>query len=56
MEQDNAHVGSAAAELLLGQLHFNIHGVPPFQQCLQLGSNWVDGTTLRPGPGNPVKC
>jgi len=56
MEQDNEHVGSAAAELLLGQLHFNIRGEPAFQQCIQLGSTWRNGRTIRPRTGHKVNC
>lgn len=48
MHQDNEHVGSAAAELLIGQLQFNTRGVPAFQQCLQLGSRWKNGPSLPP--------
>lgn len=46
MQQDNEHVGSAAVELLIGQLHFNMRGVPAFQQSLQLGSRWKNGPSL----------
>lgn len=54
MQQDNEHVGSAAVELLIGQLHFHTQGVPAFQQCLQLGSRWRNGPSLpqrRPAKG-----
>lgn len=45
MHQDNEHIGAAAVEMLLGQLYFNILGIPPFQQCMFLGSDWLEGKT-----------
>lgn len=47
MHQDNEHLGTAAVEMLLAQLYFNILGTPPFQQCLFLGANWVPDTTVK---------
>lgn len=47
MHQDNEHLGSAAVEMLLSQVYFNILGAPPFQNCLFLGGEWVPGATLR---------
>lgn len=45
MHQDNEHIGAAAVEMLLGQLYFNILGIPPFQQCMFLGGDWLEGKT-----------
>jgi hypothetical protein len=47
MHQDNESLGVAAVEMLLGQVYFNVLGAPKFQQCLLVGSKWVDGSTLR---------
>ena len=47
MRQDNSHLGGSAVDLLLSQIHFHISGTPPFQQCLMLGSEWIDGWTTR---------
>lgn len=47
VRQDNSHLGGAAVDLLLAQIHFNICGTPPVQQCLVLGSEWVGGKTTR---------
>jgi LacI family transcriptional regulator len=47
MHQDSKSLGFAAVEILLGQVYFNVLGTPPFQQSLLVGSNWVDGGTVR---------
>ncbi len=47
MHQDNESLGVAAVEMLLGQVYFNVLGAPKFQQCLLVGSKWVDGATVK---------
>lgn len=47
MHQDSESLGFAAVEMLLGQVYFNVFGPPPFQQCLLIGSKWVDGATVK---------
>lgn len=47
MRQDHTHLGSAAVDLLLNQIHFHISGTPPFQQCVMIGSRWMHGESVR---------
>ena len=46
MNQNNDQVGIAAVDMLVGQLHRNESGPPPFSQCLLVQSDWVDGGTV----------
>ena len=34
--------------MVIGQLHRNEVGVPPFQKCMFTNSTWVPGATVRP--------
>jgi LacI family transcriptional regulator len=47
MKQNNAKIGSAAIDLLIGQLHRNETGIPALQQTVLIGSTWVPGPSVR---------
>ena len=44
--QNNDKVGAAAIDMLIGQIHRNESGLPPFPRSIMIGSSWVDGATL----------
>ena len=48
MRQNNEQIGIAAVDMLVGQLHRNEFGPPPFQKCIFIEGTWVAGTTVRP--------
>ena len=45
--QNNESVGYAAIDMVIGQLHRNELGIPPFQKCTFTSSSWVSGATVR---------
>lgn len=47
MHQHNDIVGEAAVEMVISMIHNNMRGIPPFPRATLLGSNWVDGRTVR---------
>ncbi len=47
MAQNSELVGRAAMDMVIGQLHRNETGVPPFQKCMLINSTWVPGPTVR---------
>ena len=47
MRQNHESVGYAAIDTVIGQLHRNEIGVPPFQKCTFTNSTWMPGTTVR---------
>jgi hypothetical protein len=47
MRQNNEQIGIAAVDMLVGQLHRNEFGPPPFQKCMFIEGTWVDGETVR---------
>lgn len=47
MRQNNDQIGIAAVDMLVGQLHRNEFGPPPFQKCMFIEGTWVDGETVR---------
>ena len=47
MRQNNEQIGLAAVDMLVGQLHRNEIGPPPFQKCMFIEGMWVDGGTVR---------
>ncbi len=47
MQQNNRHIGRAAVDMLVGQLHRNEFGVPPFQKGMFSMSTWGPGPTVR---------
>jgi len=47
MQQNNRHIGRAAIDMLVGQLHRNEFGIPPFQKGMFIMSTWVAGPTVR---------
>lgn len=48
MRQHNERVGMTAIDALVGQLHRNEFGLPPFQKTLLIESEWCAGSTTRP--------
>ena len=44
--QNNDKVGAAAVDILIGQIHRNESGLPPFPRSMMIGSTWVDGPSL----------
>lgn len=46
-DQNNRLVGSAAVDILLGQLHRNERGLPPHPYSMLIDSSWRDGSTVR---------
>jgi len=47
MNQISEQVGSAAMDLLTGQIHRNETGIPPFPKCVLIEGVWVEGETTR---------
>jgi len=47
MRQNNELVGRAAVDMVIGQLHRNEYGVPPFQKGVLVSSTWTPGPTIR---------
>ena len=47
MNQNNHLVGAAGIDMLVGQLHRNELGIPPFPKCIMVESSWVMGDTVR---------
>ena len=47
-QQNNESIGYAAVDMVIGQLHRNEIGIPPFQKCMFTNATWVSGTTVRP--------
>ena len=47
MKQNSEMIGSAAVDIVVGQLHRNETGIPKSPKCVQIGSTWVEGTTLQ---------
>ena len=45
MNQNNALVGSAAIDMLVGQLHRNEIGLPDSPKASFTQSTWIDATT-----------
>ena len=46
MQQNSELVGRSAIDMLIGQLHRNESGLPPFQKSMLINSTWSAGTTL----------
>lgn len=55
MRQNHESVGYAAIDTVIGQLHRNEIGVPPFQKCTFTNSAWVPGATARDTLDAPEK-
>ncbi len=53
--QNHESVGYAAIDMVIGQLHRNEVGVPPFQKCTFTNSTWVPGATVRGVNGPAAK-
>jgi DNA-binding LacI/PurR family transcriptional regulator len=47
MKQNNAQIGSAAIDMLIGQLHRNELGVPLLHQSILIGSTWEPGPSVQ---------
>jgi LacI family transcriptional regulator len=47
MNQISEHVGSAAMDLLTGQIHRNETGIPAFPKCMLIEGQWIEGETTR---------
>ena len=58
IRQNSNLVGRAAVDMVIGQLHRNEYGVPPFQKCMFISGSWVPGPTVRQMPAARVarKC
>lgn len=52
MDQNNRQIGRAAVDMVIGQLHRNEFGVPPFQKCMFISSSWVSGPSIRRNSGS----
>lgn len=50
IQQNSELVGRAAVDMVIGQLHRNEYGVPPFQKCMFISGNWVPERTVRAMP------
>ena len=46
MHQHNDIVGEAAVEMVIGMIHRDERGIPPFPRATLLGNTWVDGNTV----------
>ncbi|MGH8048379.1 MAG: LacI family DNA-binding transcriptional regulator [Chthoniobacterales bacterium] len=46
MQQNNQHIGRAAVDMLVGQLHRNEAGVPQVQRCTFISGIWNEGSTI----------
>ncbi len=55
MRQNNEQIGIAAVDMLVGQLHRNEYGAPPFQKCMIIEGTWVPGDTVRQPAGAKAK-
>ena len=53
MRQNHESVGYAAIDMVIGQLHRNEIGIPPFQKCTFTNSTWLSGATVRRLNGAP---
>lgn len=51
MNQQNDLVGEAALDMLVSQVQHHERGVPPFPKATLIGSQWVDGRTVKPRGG-----
>jgi len=51
MNQHNDICGVVAVDLLIGMIHNGERGVPPFPRATLIGPTWVEGRTVRAGPG-----
>jgi DNA-binding LacI/PurR family transcriptional regulator len=47
MDQNSTSIGRAAVDMVIGQLHRNEFGPPPFQKSMLIASTWVPGPTIR---------
>jgi LacI family transcriptional regulator len=50
IRQNSEQIGKSAVDMLIGQIHRNEFGPPPFQKCMFISGEWVEGDTLRPMP------
>ena len=56
MNQHNDAVGEAAVDMVVGQIHRNESGIPPYPRATLIGASWVDGQSVRPqAPAAPRK-
>ncbi len=53
MNQNNHLAGASALDVLVGQIHRNETGVPPFAKSVMIESSWVDGKSVRAGAKPP---
>ena len=54
-QQNHQSVGYAAIDMVIGQLHRNEIGIPPFQKCTFTNSTWVPGATVQRRDDPPIK-
>ena len=47
IRQHHQQIGYAAVDMLIGQLHRNEFGPPPFQKCQLVYGTWIPGETVR---------
>jgi LacI family transcriptional regulator len=47
MNQHNDAVGEAAVDMVVGQIHRNVSGIPAFPRATLIGASWVDGSSVR---------
>jgi LacI family transcriptional regulator len=47
IRQHHQQIGFAAVDMLIGQLHRNEFGPPPFQKCQLVYGTWIAGETVR---------
>jgi len=47
MLQNNQSIGSAAVDVVVGQINRNEMGIPPYQKCVLVNSTWTHGKTIR---------
>ncbi len=50
IDQHHEILGSAAVDLVVGQLHRNETGIPPHPKYVTIEGSWVDGLTVRRKP------
>ena len=55
MQQNSELVGRSAIDMLIGQLHRNESGLPPFQKSMLINSTWSAGATLCDQTAEPSK-
>ena len=53
MDQRNDHVGVAAIDMIVGQIHRNESGIPEIPRSVMIESAWVAGRSVRRTPGPP---